>query len=752
MIPKETKLNHAGLYHIFPSFDLGLRPQIMQVTVCFTTAEHGLHGNRLQSHEHNMIFEVNVVPMPLLGQLQNKLMFQFPIYHCEPDLPFSVKSSLIAYVANHRWILLTSFGRISNMCITEIWTYRDCTCKYVRKLPCTAADLITCEERKTLLSSFHSLDFTTIRELGYSPIPTLSTSMSTSAECCNLSSICTPNQSVENVVNKRFLEPICDSCLLEESKHDNGCRELASDWDMTTGTGLANADTDARTSCPTQEAISAKSTRRGSSSLLNSISHLKHNIPTGRSDRNTQTQSSIPYRAPSFAQSGQITTAEGTQHSITNSETHCINIETKQKRRRGIDIRRGSLRISSRWSSSEKHYMKHFRDALKEAAQEQNESAFSKFAKKEKASPTVGLSRSQSFVTRFSNSLSCTTMREEHSGDAHETSYFMVNASKVSDIANGPSVRLTSRQEAIRNQYYGDKDCTKYHIQEMNHHIDVAEKPKANRSHQHAESAHPADLSSSETGFNLVSGSVLPNMTWEEHLQHDLAQDVTQRKNAYHTRICNQEGLPQTTSARLPLSAQSTSSASSNVKSIGSSTTVASDVFMPERLGDIIPSTEYDRGEALDAQWRTLGEIQFASVPSSLSSVSGIDGKEASLQELELAASPPEDIASQTIPLEQRSIHPHVYDSEALDVFGQDDGSQNATNDDSFSTGIASQTYHHPRRSTWSLEKLSHNGGGFSCNTSNPETQQRTKRSKNAWSIVPLAKRFMCAIITKKKR
>ena len=95
------------------------------------------------------------------------------------------------------------------MCITEIWTYRECGCRYHRLMPCRPSfnpSSTTPRQRcdRHLSNTSSSSD--------HSPTSTNGSQFANSDLFPALNRQC----SIRHFVHKNFLEPICDDCLVEE--------------------------------------------------------------------------------------------------------------------------------------------------------------------------------------------------------------------------------------------------------------------------------------------------------------------------------------------------------------------------------------------------------------------------------------------------------------------------------------------------------------------------------------------------------
>src|SRR3954453_1664732 len=96
------------------------------------------------------------------------------------------------------------------MCITQIWTYRECGCHYHRLMPCHP--------------SFNTSSTTLRRRRVDHHLSNTSPSSGRSATSTNRSLFSsgdlfpTLNRqcSIRHFVHKNFLEPICDECLIQE--------------------------------------------------------------------------------------------------------------------------------------------------------------------------------------------------------------------------------------------------------------------------------------------------------------------------------------------------------------------------------------------------------------------------------------------------------------------------------------------------------------------------------------------------------
>jgi hypothetical protein len=96
------------------------------------------------------------------------------------------------------------------MCITQIWTYRECGCHYYHPVPChpsfTPSSTIP---RRIRVGPYLSTASSSSEQ---SPTSTDGSAVSSN----DIMPILIRQCSIRHIVHKNFLEPICDGCLLEE--------------------------------------------------------------------------------------------------------------------------------------------------------------------------------------------------------------------------------------------------------------------------------------------------------------------------------------------------------------------------------------------------------------------------------------------------------------------------------------------------------------------------------------------------------
>ena len=96
------------------------------------------------------------------------------------------------------------------MCITQIWTYRECGCHYHRLMPCHPSfNTFSSTSRRRRVD--HHLPDTS---LSSDHLPTSTNGPLFSSG--NLFPALNRQCSIRHFIHKNFLEPICDDCLVEE--------------------------------------------------------------------------------------------------------------------------------------------------------------------------------------------------------------------------------------------------------------------------------------------------------------------------------------------------------------------------------------------------------------------------------------------------------------------------------------------------------------------------------------------------------
>jgi hypothetical protein len=96
------------------------------------------------------------------------------------------------------------------MCITQIWTYRECGCCYHHPVPCHPSFTPASTTPRRQRADPHLSNASSSPDR--SPVSTNGSTFSSSDPLPTLSRQC----SIRHVVHRNFLEPICDDCLLEE--------------------------------------------------------------------------------------------------------------------------------------------------------------------------------------------------------------------------------------------------------------------------------------------------------------------------------------------------------------------------------------------------------------------------------------------------------------------------------------------------------------------------------------------------------
>lgn len=156
---------------------------------------------------------------------------------------------------------------------------------------------------------------------------------------------------------KKFLEPICDACVLAEHKllmalyEEDGLRSEGLIWGSEVTIEIEPEDGskyDSLHEPPNHQSASPQS-----------ISHTHETHSEALyTDEDADDEESMHIASPlPFEKTETLTDVRGRPRS-----------RTKQLRRRGVDLSRDELRISPCWSDSEKQSMEVFRDAIKEKA------------------------------------------------------------------------------------------------------------------------------------------------------------------------------------------------------------------------------------------------------------------------------------------------------------------------------------------------------------------------------------------------
>jgi hypothetical protein len=96
------------------------------------------------------------------------------------------------------------------MCITQIWTYRECGCHYHHLMPCHPSFNTSSTTPRRQRVDHHPSN--TSPSPGRSPTSTNSSLFSNGGLFLDLN----PQCSIRHFMHKNFLEPVCDDCLIEE--------------------------------------------------------------------------------------------------------------------------------------------------------------------------------------------------------------------------------------------------------------------------------------------------------------------------------------------------------------------------------------------------------------------------------------------------------------------------------------------------------------------------------------------------------
>lgn len=96
------------------------------------------------------------------------------------------------------------------MCTTQIWTYRECGCHYYHPVLCHPSFAHAATTPRRLRAGFHPSNVSSSSKR--SRTPANSSKLSSNDPLAILCRQC----SIQHIVHRNFLEPICDECLLQE--------------------------------------------------------------------------------------------------------------------------------------------------------------------------------------------------------------------------------------------------------------------------------------------------------------------------------------------------------------------------------------------------------------------------------------------------------------------------------------------------------------------------------------------------------
>ncbi|KPI45922.1 uncharacterized protein AB675_710 [Cyphellophora attinorum] len=251
------------------------------------------------------------------------------------------------------------------MCTHEIWTYGECGCRVDHHIPCTEAryrDAVLSQCKQHLPSRVSSENGAPENDL-VSPLARLAQRTAAASEQSFRSC------SINRTVNKSFLEPICEECLLEElhqdevtgSTEDRG-RPAAPQglvWDSNVKIEVNGVHSEPQSGSPAPQQppsdtkileshvevrISDAGTERTEASVAEREAKEHDSAPTPFSNGDADSESSVP-----------DTSFRGRARS-----------RTKQLRRMAMDVSREDigLRVSSRLPSFQRHSLQNFKNEL----------------------------------------------------------------------------------------------------------------------------------------------------------------------------------------------------------------------------------------------------------------------------------------------------------------------------------------------------------------------------------------------------
>jgi len=246
------------------------------------------------------------------------------------------------------------------MCLTEVWTYSECGCRFDNRVPCHSSfdqnpstpspsmkrnPALDWFEYQSSLIHFPPPPSSTDSEPGFEIDVPLAFNHSAYLGAC----------SIYHTVHKQFLEPVCDDCILEELGLDesghttrNNIAEMAGDkglvWDSNVDIEIGNV-------------VGKNSTKEEDDRrIYDSNVEIQIEEDTVIA-ANTETDSIPP-------SSVRISTNDDADDEGSLFIRGRPRSRTKEIRKHGMDISRDSLRVPSRYPSGEKRAMEDFRNNL----------------------------------------------------------------------------------------------------------------------------------------------------------------------------------------------------------------------------------------------------------------------------------------------------------------------------------------------------------------------------------------------------
>ena len=314
---------------------------------------------------------------------------------------FELKTAivLVVYLAFLNSLIPNDGSLWSKMCVHELWTYSECGCQVDHLIPCLNAltgdepprqpsPLRRCRRKTSLrgirtpsplrITKKHGANASPVH-LPPSPSPTDSEFSTHIEDYYRMPDKFHPREcSVNHTVTKTFLEPICDDCLLQELGVEGRQSGRPTCVSTTTSDGLIwGSDVKIEVS---EQATSPQT-------------HiLESNVEVLIEEAISDTLPALKYQDGPVGHARQASALSATDADDEGSIRGRARSRTKQLRRKGIDITREQLRISSRLPTWDKQALEMFRDDIQRKAQDAL--SFERGDKKEQ-------SPGKSFLKRF---------------------------------------------------------------------------------------------------------------------------------------------------------------------------------------------------------------------------------------------------------------------------------------------------------------------------------------------------------------
>ena len=240
----------------------------------------------------------------------------------------------------------------------EIWTYRDCGCQVGHKIPCCDTFKIDSKTRISVQTSKGSLPKRLLTSMSTAQLelyldeiqaqPTMYRRVTSMTNFTTASTNCEGIKSSQ----RQFMEPVCDDCVVREQGEIMVCHGENLIW---------GSEVDVKIETKPDHMVSVKSKNRKHSTRLEDISstgNWSRSLPLSPIDR---VKPKPPFRPADDADD------EGSRYqpvSVPIQSKREGRTQSRQLRRRGIDLIRDELRISSRWPSAEQRNLEDFRKSI----------------------------------------------------------------------------------------------------------------------------------------------------------------------------------------------------------------------------------------------------------------------------------------------------------------------------------------------------------------------------------------------------